>query len=732
MAIRLRLRTKFIILFSIVALVPLLAVSLLTFFRFRSTLQQDAANLGRQLTATAATEIKSFVISQVSILDTIATIYHPEFPLRPEGSGKIVENILYRSENFTDISIVDKTGREIERQNRILVITPSELRNLGNTPAFQIVKEKGIYIGPMFIQSGKPFFEIGRWIVDSQGTFSGAVFAQVDAKVMPILISRISAIAGPGGRLYVVDDKGIVLAHPDLSYILAEKNLSFLPPVSNILAQKGEIDSSQTYTNETGEHVLGSAYQPVIDPLDLGLPEALKINWFVIAEQPVSAVFAEVSRVGLFSALLSLLAVAAAIAAAIFFARRISKPVETLHAATTEFAKGNFKYRSGVSADDEIGDLARSFDTMARNLGESINIVAAERNKLSVILSGITNAVVAVDLSRNIILFNKAAEALTGLSSRKVIGTPVSRILKIFDNREELPAEKYCPVQQSDFEGVVFAKNNLRMADTEGREHYVNLIAGTIREGISVGLGCILTFQDITREFAVEKMKAEFVSIAAHQLRTPTTGIKWSLDLLASERPGKLSPPQKKIVDAAFEASNRMAELINDLLDVGRVEEGHLPIELKRQSLSPLLERVISNFKSEAEKKGVTLKLESPSMLPPVDMDAEKMEIVLNNLISNAIKYTQAKGTVTVAVSLKENELILEVKDTGIGIPKAEFDRVFTKFFRSKNAQLSHTSGSGLGLYVAKKVIDQHHGSLNFQSEENKGSTFTMAVPIPR
>src|SRR3989344_726292 len=167
MAKRIRLRTKFITLFSVISLIPLVVVSLLTFFRFQSTLEQDAANLGRQLTATAATDIKSFVISQVSILDTIATIYHPDFPLRPEGSGKIVENILYRSENFTDISIVDKFGAEIERQNRILVITPSELRNLGNTPAFQIVKEKGIYIGPMFIQSGKPFFEIVRWIEDT-------------------------------------------------------------------------------------------------------------------------------------------------------------------------------------------------------------------------------------------------------------------------------------------------------------------------------------------------------------------------------------------------------------------------------------------------------------------------------------------------------------------------------------------------------------------------------------
>src|SRR3990167_11140285 len=140
MAIRLRLRTKFIILFSIVALVPLLAVSLLTFFRFRSTLQQDAANLGRQLTATAATEIKSFVISQVSILDTIATIYHPEFPLRPEGSGKIVENILYRSENFTDISIVDKNGAEIERQNRIIVTAPDDLRDMSDSESFMAVR----------------------------------------------------------------------------------------------------------------------------------------------------------------------------------------------------------------------------------------------------------------------------------------------------------------------------------------------------------------------------------------------------------------------------------------------------------------------------------------------------------------------------------------------------------------------------------------------------------------
>ena len=137
----------------------------------------------------------------------------------------------------------------------------------------------------MYIKEGKPLFNLGRWISDSQGNFSGAVFAEVDAKVMPEVMSKISNVTSPGGRVFMVNEKGITVAHSDLSYILGERDLSALPPISNIKLKSGEIGVPTKYVNERGESVLGSAYPIILEPLDINLPEPYKINWFLVVEE---------------------------------------------------------------------------------------------------------------------------------------------------------------------------------------------------------------------------------------------------------------------------------------------------------------------------------------------------------------------------------------------------------------------------------------------------------------
>src|SRR3989338_4964654 len=232
---RMKLRTKFLLLFTAISLIPLILALVLTYTRFQKTLERDAIKLESQLAATASNKIKTFIISQVGILNTIATLYDQEFSASQSSSNKIIENILYRSENFTDISIVNTEGKEIIRQNRILVFSEKDLGDVSETGAFQTVKEKGLYVGPTYIKEGRPSFDLGRWIVDSRGNFSGAVFAQINAKIMPEVMANVSRIAGEGGRVFMVDEKGIVVAHSDLSYILGEKDFASLPVLKNII-----------------------------------------------------------------------------------------------------------------------------------------------------------------------------------------------------------------------------------------------------------------------------------------------------------------------------------------------------------------------------------------------------------------------------------------------------------------------------------------------------------------
>ena len=732
---KLRLHSKFIIFFTGMAIVPLAIVAFGAVAQLQQTLATDASKLGHQLAESAAAEIRSFMVSQLKMLDNIAVLYNPNFPIEPQVAERVVENLLFASENFMDISVAGSDGGEIVRKDRLLVVRPDDLRDISSTPQFAAVKERGIYVGPVYVVNGRPFFDFGRRILDSDSTFAGAVFARVDARVMTSVVERISRLSG--GRVYVVDDRGIVIAHPDLSYVLAERDLSALPPVRQV-AEGLQESSAEVYDNERGERVLGSAHAMTIELFDTRSPEPAGVDWFVIAEQPEEDVFRDARRAAAYSTVISLFAAALAAAAAFYVARKISRPIETLHAAATRFGEGDLSYRADVETGDEIEDLAHSFNTMAEALGRNIEslkneqrIVSAERDKLQMILSGITNAVVAVDLEGKIVLFNKAAAALTSRGASDVIGESIGDVMAIYDGERKIPVEEYCPSNGSD-EGTLFAKNNTRMVDDAGREHFVNVASGRIREGARINVGCILTFQDVTREFLLERTKREFVSIAAHQLRTPLTNIKWSVGYLLSGMKGELAEAQRELVAQSLDAVDRMIALVNDLLDVSRIEEGRFGVNPRRQSISPILRRVAELARKSAPKRGIAFTFDAEDNLPLLDIDADKVEIVLNNILDNAMQYTPSGGSVSVRVRAADSHVMISVSDTGIGIPLRDRERIFTKFFRAPDAQARHTDGSGLGLYVAKNIVDQHGGAITFESEEGGGTTFFVSLPIPR
>lgn len=352
-------------------------------------------------------------------------------------------------------------------------------------------------------------------------------------------------------------------------------------------------------------------------------------------------------------------------------------------------------------------------------------IVATERNKLSNILSGITNAVIAVDLEGNIVLFNKAAESLIGIGD--VAGASIDSILKLYKDKVLLAPDEYCPIQMDTSEGSVYSANDVKLVRTDGKERYVNVVAGHIREGKQINLGCILTLQDITREHIMEKTKREFVSIAAHQLRTPLTGVTWALESLAGKSENS-DESQKQLIVSARDAVHRMVGLVNDLLDVTRIEEGRFGVKMTNVSIGELLDTVLKAFEKNAADRKIRLVHNIPA-LPHILADANKIEMVISNLLDNALKYTKEGGTVTLAASMEGSDILIRVQDTGIGIPAHEFERIFSKFYRSKQAVSNFTDGSGLGLFVAKNIIDQHNGKMWFESQEGKGTTFSILLP---
>ncbi|MDZ4296575.1 MAG: sensor histidine kinase [Patescibacteria group bacterium] len=229
----------------------------------------------------------------------------------------------------------------------------------------------------------------------------------------------------------------------------------------------------------------------------------------------------------------------------------------------------------------------------------------------------------------------------------------------------------------------------------------------------------------------LDVIKSEFVSVAAHQLRTPLAGIRWSLVALAEEESGTLNPEQSKIVSNALKVTVHMVELINALLSVARIEEGRFGFDFALVAFPPLLEQAVQRFQEAARGKGIQLTFRLPKTpLPPLSLDAEKIAIVVDNLIDNAIKYTPPGGSVTIAATKEKTTVRLVVQDTGIGIPKDQLHRIFNKFFRADNALLFQTSGNGLGLYVVENIVKRHHGTITVESVEGGGTTFSLTFPL--
>jgi len=228
-------------------------------------------------------------------------------------------------------------------------------------------------------------------------------------------------------------------------------------------------------------------------------------------------------------------------------------------------------------------------------------------------------------------------------------------------------------------------------------------------------------------------MKTEFVSLAAHQLRTPLSAIKWALRMLLDGDLGKITDEQRDFVEKTYQSNERMIGLINDLLDVTRIEEGRYLYKPTLESIENLIQFVVNAYKEEMERKNLELDFKKPEKkLPRAVVDVEKIRLVVENLLDNAVRYTPPGGRVTISLRYveKEKEIEFSIKDTGAGIPKDQQARVFTKFFRGVNVMRMETEGSGLGLFIAKNIIEAHGGKIWFESEEGKGTTFYFTLPL--
>jgi len=366
----------------------------------------------------------------------------------------------------------------------------------------------------------------------------------------------------------------------------------------------------------------------------------------------------------------------------------------------------------------ELEESRTALMNMLEDVEEERGKAEEEKNKTLAVITNFTDGLLVFDPENKLALINPQAEDFFDIKSRDIIGRPILE-LSTFPTIEPL-----AKLVGAEIKGV-FRK------EIQIKENLV-LEASTVpvmRE--EEKMGTLVILHDITREKIIERMKTEFVSLAAHQLRTPLSAIKWTLRMVLDGDLGPITEEQRDFMEKTYSSNERMITLINDLLDVTRIEEGRFLYKPILTDFEPICQFVINSYKEEIEKRKLKLEFKKPEKkLPQVMLDVEKIRLAIQNLLDNAVRYTQPGGKVTVSLKHVKKEIELSVKDTGVGIPKDQQERVFTKFFRGVNAMRMATEGSGLGLFITKNIIEAHGGKIWFESEEGKGTTFYFTIPF--
>lgn len=355
---------------------------------------------------------------------------------------------------------------------------------------------------------------------------------------------------------------------------------------------------------------------------------------------------------------------------------------------------------------------------MLEDVEKARNRAEEERDRTAIIIKSFADGLLFFK-NNKIALINPKIEKFFGVSEKEIVGMTLSDLAKDkkFKVLLKLIKEK----------GNSFSREEL----VWGKDLAVEVSSTPVLKE-KKNVGKIIIFHDISREKMIERMKTEFVSIAAHQLRTPLSAMKWILKMMIDGDLGKLTKNQKGFLEKTYQSNERMIHLINDLLNVARIEEGRFLQDVKKMDIVNMIEKRVVIARGLLKNKKVKLTFTKPKVkIPKINIDAEKMYLVVQNLIDNAV-YCTKEGKIEVAIDLTKdkNNILISIADTGIGIAQDQQPRIFTKFFRGANAVRMKTEGSGLGLFIVKNIINAHQGKIWFKSQEGKGSTFYFTLPI--
>jgi PAS domain S-box-containing protein len=358
-------------------------------------------------------------------------------------------------------------------------------------------------------------------------------------------------------------------------------------------------------------------------------------------------------------------------------------------------------------------------DALARENARLSEEARRQQARLRQIYDSTSDGIVLLETDGRVVVANRQAGALLGLDAAEAAGRSLVELVAARDVdavARQLAAMLDQPGQP--------AEGDLAIGPEPRVLHWV--AQPTAAAGGEAGV--TLTFHDVTQEREISRMKSEFVAFVAHQLRTPLSGIKWMLELGRQEP--EIPPAVLSYMDDAALSADRLIEMVNDLLDVARLESGRFTIDAAEARIEDLTRDIVAQMDGQIAAHGHTVTVESAPDLPPVIVDRPLVRQVLTNLVSNAVKYTGTGGAIRIRASAIDEAVRWEIRDTGIGIPRDALARLGEKFFRADNAQMMDADGTGLGLYLVRLITRALGGTISWTSEEGAGTTFVLTLPV--
>lgn len=408
---------------------------------------------------------------------------------------------------------------------------------------------------------------------------------------------------------------------------------------------------------------------------------------------------------------------------AMFLTNRYFNPIHLLINAVKSVKEGNLNKQAPVIYQDEIGLLAKEFNNMTNRLHDfeknAEDYLMAEKNKSLSIIKSISDPIILLDNEYKVQFINDEGQNFFDINEKKFTNKALLEIINLPEVYEYIRCETN--LKYEDKEKIIEIKRN-------NKKYFFNLTLTIIKGPEEKVNGVVVLFKNITSLKELEIVKANFIGTISHELKTPLTSIMMGIGLINNSSIGVLNEKQQNIVETIKEDTQKLNELVSNLLKISQIHSNSTTFNMKISNVNELIESCATNFKTQAIDKGLDIMLDLEKELPEAKIDEEKIKWVLNNLISNAIRYTE-KGSVKLKTYVKNKKIYICVIDTGRGIPNNYLEKVFEKFVRVEGFEIPEES-TGLGLSIAKEVVEMHEGKIWCESELGFGSKFIFTIPL--